>query len=339
MSAYFRNLPNFDYVSRDPNQRQISEYTTVKNFFKRGKLKDDIFGNLAYFTKYKIVGDDRPDNVAYQIYGDETLDWVILVSNNILNIQSEWPMTQTVFDKVMLEKYGSYEELYGGIHHYETQEIKDSLGNILLYSGIKIPKNWKSGSNFLQGYKTNKIDSVLYSTVENKFLFTLSSDSNLPFDAKVGTKLNVNGFDDESINGSYYLSSTNTIEFNGSKILQVEFYSDKDPESSIITLSGSEYIEFVSQYPLKSANTYYYQYYDNVLESNSIISADNILIPVTNYEYEIKIEEEKRNIFILKPNYLSVVFNDLEDIMEYRKDTSQYISRNLKRGDNIRLYK
>ena len=85
MPSYFRQVPNFDYVSRDSNQRQISEYATVKNLFRRGKLRDDIFGNLSYFTKYQIIGDERPDNVAYKLYNDETLDWVILLSNNTLS--------------------------------------------------------------------------------------------------------------------------------------------------------------------------------------------------------------------------------------------------------------
>ena len=36
----------------------------LKNFFKRAKLRDDIFQDLTFFTKYIVEGDDRPDNVA-----------------------------------------------------------------------------------------------------------------------------------------------------------------------------------------------------------------------------------------------------------------------------------
>ena len=63
MSNYFKQLPDFDYVSRLPDAK-ISDYITVKNLFKRGELATDIFQNLAFFTKYEIVGNDRPDNVA-----------------------------------------------------------------------------------------------------------------------------------------------------------------------------------------------------------------------------------------------------------------------------------
>ena len=72
-APYFRQVPDFEYVSRLPNAK-ISDYIRVKNLFKRGKLADDIFPNLSFFTKYQIEGDDRPDNVAYKVYNDSTVD-------------------------------------------------------------------------------------------------------------------------------------------------------------------------------------------------------------------------------------------------------------------------
>jgi hypothetical protein len=64
----------------------------------------------------------------------------------------------------------------------------------------------------------------------------------------------------------------------------------------------------------------------------------NISIPVTNYEYEVEIEDAKRNIFLLKPQYLSVVRDDLEEMMIYKKGSTQYTSETLKTADNIRIY-
>ena len=87
--TYFRNVPDFNYVSRLEGQKNISDYTRVKNLFKRVKISEDLFNELSYFTKYKIVNDERPDQVAYKIYGTQEYDWIVLLSNNILNIQSE----------------------------------------------------------------------------------------------------------------------------------------------------------------------------------------------------------------------------------------------------------
>jgi hypothetical protein len=135
MTFYFRNVPNLEYVSRLSDKRNLSDYVVVKNIFKRAKIREDIFKNLQYFTKYSVVGDERPDDVAKKFYNDPSLDWVVLLTNNILNVYDEWPKAQSAFDAHLLEKYGSYESLYGGIHHYETIEIKSSNETTIIPGG------------------------------------------------------------------------------------------------------------------------------------------------------------------------------------------------------------
>ena len=59
---------------------------------------------------------------------------------------------------------------------------------------------------------------------------------------------------------------------------------------------------------------------------------------MTNYQYEDILENAKRNIYVLKPEFLGIVLDDIENIMEYKEGSEQYVSRTLKRGDNPRLY-
>lgn len=136
-NPYFRNIPEFAYVNRD-DPKSTNEYSLVKNFFKRAKLRDDIFENVAFFEKFIIKGDDRPDNVAFQIYGDPTLDWVVLMSNNIVNVQSEWPLSNENFYEYLIDKYENETKLYSGIHHYEANEVKTSNGRIIIESGTRV---------------------------------------------------------------------------------------------------------------------------------------------------------------------------------------------------------
>ena len=222
MSDYFSKVPNFEYVSRLPDAH-ISDYITVKNLFKRGALEQDILENLAYHTKYKIHGDDRPDNVAYEYYGSSTLDWLVLTCNNIVNVQTEWPMLQNDFDRFLLDKYETYENL-NATHHYETKEIKNSLDVII------VPEKLECESDY----------SVTY------------------FDSNVGREVTV-------------LSADCTTE-------------------------------------------------------------------VTNYTYEERIEDAKRNIYLLKPQYLGVIKDDMEIAMPYKKGSTQYLSETLKLAENIKLY-
>ena len=222
MSDYFSKVPNFEYVSRLPNAK-IGDYVTVKNLFKKGALEEDILDNLALHTKYKIEGDDRPDNVAFDFYGNSNLDWLVLTCNNIVNIQSEWPLLQNDFDRYLLDKYGTYEKL-NEIHHYKTQEIKNSKDVVIVPEG------------------------------------------------------------------------------------------------------------------LQCASDYTVTYYDYYTDREVIVLSKDCTTSVTNYEYESEIEDEKRNIFLLKPRYISVIRNDLDAAMPYKKGSTQYVSETLKRADNIKLY-
>ena len=77
-------------------------------------------------------------------------------------------------------------------------------------------------------------------------------------------------------------------------------------------------------------------YFDASIGSS--VTKTGISEEVTNLEYENDIQDAKRNIFLLKPTYLNIVFDDIEDLMRYKKGGTQYVSPTLKRGDNIRLY-
>jgi len=140
MSNYFNKVPNFEYVSRLPDAN-ISDYIPVKNLFKKGALREDIFQDLAVFTKYKIINADRPDNVAFDFYGDSSLDWLVLACNNIVNIKTEWPMQQLEYDKYLLDKYGSYEKI-NAVHHYETVEQRNGRNVIVVPKGLRVASDY-----------------------------------------------------------------------------------------------------------------------------------------------------------------------------------------------------
>lgn len=127
--AYFEYLPKLRYPSLSQRGDDY-EYTTVTNLFRRGKIRDDIFNQTVLFDKYSIQGNDRPDNVAYKVYGDSGLDWIVLISNNIINIRDEWPMDDKSFENYMKEKYPTNAERFA-IKHYLTPEIKGDNGRLI----------------------------------------------------------------------------------------------------------------------------------------------------------------------------------------------------------------
>ncbi len=130
-------------------------------------------------------------------------------------------MTHNAFNEYLLNKYDTYDNLYNGVHHYESIELKNSRGVTLLPTGTTITKG------------------------------------------------------------------------------------------------------------------YTYTYWDDWAQE--LIITGDLSTPITNYEYETKIDNDKRNIYILRQEYLGIAFNDMEKIMSYKKGSSDYISGTLKNANNIKL--
>ena len=118
---YFSIVPNISYDEK-PISYPFSEsdFVTAKNFFRRYKINDDIFSNAVFFQKYAIEDGERPDSLADKAYGDPFYDWVILLTNNLVNAEYDWPLSNFEIYKVLESEY---EDPYGTIHHYETYEI------------------------------------------------------------------------------------------------------------------------------------------------------------------------------------------------------------------------
>ena len=118
---YFSLLPNIEYDEK-PISYPFSEsdFVTAKNFFRRYKLNDDVFSYATFFRKYAIVDGERPDSLAKRAYGDPFYDWVILLTNNMVNAQYDWPMSNHEVSKVLESEY---DDAYTEIAYYETIKI------------------------------------------------------------------------------------------------------------------------------------------------------------------------------------------------------------------------
>ena len=85
-NSYFRQVPRLDYPSLTNDRTSAYDFQIVKNMFKRAVLRDDIFDSVIAFEKYSVIGDERPDQVAYDFYQDSGLDWVVSVSYTHLTL-------------------------------------------------------------------------------------------------------------------------------------------------------------------------------------------------------------------------------------------------------------
>jgi len=211
--GYFRELPEVDYQSFLSDSNSSQNYLRVKNLFRRNKLRDDLQNVFTIFDKYEIVEGARPDTIAEEFYGSAELDWVVLMTANITRVRDQWPLSNRDLYRYSENKYGVTG--LSSVHHYETTEVKDTQGRLILPAGKVVDED-----------------------------FTIP-----------------------------------------------------DPSNTATTL--------------------------------------NPTININNYEYEVRKNNEKSSIYILKPSYLQQFLNDMREIMIYGR-SSEYINDNLIRTENTR---
>ena len=215
--GYFRELPNLQYQSPSTSRVSSDSYVTVKNLFRRMKIRDDLQNVFTIFNKFTISDGERPDTVARNLYGKSTFDWVVLTTAGIVNVRNEWPLSSKELYDFTVEKYGLTE--INNVKHYVTTEVKNSRGVIVLPKGKIVDQN-----------------------------FTIPKPD---------------------------ISNNDTATLN----------------------------------PVRG---------------------------VTYYEYEVEENEKKRNIFVLRTEYLQQFLNDIRNEMTYKR-SSQYVNDKLIKTENTRV--
>ena len=137
--GYFRELPNLRYPSFLQEKGSSFDYVEAKNLFRRTKLRDDLQNNFTIFDKYEIIEGMRPDNVAQELYESDQFDWVVLLVAGIKNIRNEWPLSNRDLYHYALDKYG---DSLNSNMFFETIEVKDSSGRLILPKGKVVDQNF-----------------------------------------------------------------------------------------------------------------------------------------------------------------------------------------------------
>lgn len=360
--TYFQELPNIEYIS--PYSDKDSNSTTIlaKNIFKRAKIRSDLSNVITGFTYYTIGDNERPDQIAKKVYGDDELDWVILITNNITNIQGQWPLDNNSFYKYLLQKYKSDEAIQLP-HHYETIETRDEYNRLVIPGSLTVSPeldiNFTTSSEIR--YKLLHFPSV---DLDPKVNINLTQYVNVYDQTGTATKLQITNIQDSYSYLNVYkqgestpttITITNELttwpaSWNGN--LEVD---RRDGSIDIIPISdeltNNKIYIGVSLYRISLVNniptfSFYPAQYSpvngmevqitttgyevNYLNTDQTpVSLKGKMQLITNYEYEEQIQNKKRNILILKPEYLSAFISDFKEIMRY-KPSSNYINSNTK---------
>lgn len=228
MGKFFDKFPKIRY---DIDGKILTKYQITTNIFFRTRIIRSVLSNISIYYEHLVSDGDTPEILAEKVYGDPEAHWIILMANDIIDVQYDWPLGYDAFNKYIIKKYGSIENAKTTYHHYEkvitrTNEFYGTVDETRLY-----------------------IDETEQHEV----------DLDVPYDA----------------------------------------YDTLAAEQSVVNIdvgNGTTVVEITKREA------------------------------ITNYDYEIELNESKRPIKIIKPEYYLQIVQELDILTKYN-DTISYIRR------------
>ena len=175
--GFFRELPSIAYQSPLSHKNSSRDYIVIKNIFRSAELMDYVRSGAIAQQKLVIKDGDRPDTIAEYLYGDSTLDYIVILVAGITNINHEWPLQDYQVYDYALEKYGSEAEM-NAVKYYETFEIKDDQGRQILPPNLIVDVDFKLYGSSTQ-FGTNRYNLISQAgnrQLDDKTEYTVATD-------------------------------------------------------------------------------------------------------------------------------------------------------------------
>ena len=110
---YFRQFPTIPYDSKG-----TSEFKSVKNLLRRVGIRAKVKSNSMLYDTYDVKNGETPESIAFKLYGEAELHWIIMLVNDITDRFHDWPMTEAQFSQFVHDKYDNVD----AVHHYEISQ-------------------------------------------------------------------------------------------------------------------------------------------------------------------------------------------------------------------------
>tara|TARA_Y100000592_G_scaffold57398_1_gene89859 strand:- start:147 stop:674 length:528 start_codon:yes stop_codon:yes gene_type:complete len=115
---YFNTFPIIPYDSTGTGNLKA-----VTNLLRRVALRNKARTDRLLFDTYDVKNGETPESIAFKLYGDSELHWVIMLINDITDRYHDWPMGENQFNEFLNDKYDDV----NAVHHYEiTQSSGDT---------------------------------------------------------------------------------------------------------------------------------------------------------------------------------------------------------------------
>lgn len=288
MATFFSYFPTVLYANN-----------ATSNILAKIKFQESVKKNLAVFYSYTVKEGERPDQIAEKYYEDANYDWLIYLSNDIVDPYHQWPRTQAEMESYISAKYGSAANAAAHVAFYRTNYQNDdrvisTAAFNALSSGEK--QYWQpivGYNDAVLNYERKQQDLI----TETRCTQTLRGTfTDVP---EVGTIIKA-----VFVSGGPPVIPRGTVAFANSTVVTMKHVEGVWAESLVVKDAGT----------------------NETLQMN-ITSVDDAVLgvpdtevtywePVTWFDYEYEQNEAKRNIQLVSSVYVNTIERDMRDLLQ-----------------------
>ena len=103
MAKFFNYFPKTIYTSNTA----VGGLDTVTNIIARFGFEKKLKENSSAFYKYSVQDSDTPEIIAHKFYENSERHWIVLMFNDIIDPQFDWPLKYENFIKYVDKKYSA----------------------------------------------------------------------------------------------------------------------------------------------------------------------------------------------------------------------------------------
>lgn len=278
---YFESMPVISYNGR-----------SVRNILTRVALTDDTKASKHLFLPYTQKEHERADVLAHKYYDNSDWAWLVWFSNETVDPYHDHYLSDYDFESMVTKKYGSIDKAIAYVHHWRTNWRTDDV-TIMVSDYNGLPQNLKKYFNpvldnagKIHSYKRKKKE---WTASTNQIItITLQEPIATPFEygEKVyGSSSDVYGFVTYADETSVTLQHTGGNFAGGMSMTGIE--------SNIQAIAGL--VSVVSQ--------------------NIPIDEYIFWEPVSNYQYEVEVNDSKKQIKLIDNAYKYDVESEVRRVM------------------------
>lgn len=149
MADYFTQFPTMVYSN-----------TECLNISRRVGLSNEMKNNITAFYPYELADGMRSDLLSHAYYDDSYVDWIIYLSNGIVDPYYGWYLGTNDFESYIIKKYGSVEDAIRKIKYYKLGWESDDISITSSYYENVLPYALRKYYSPIYGVETQVIGYV-----------------------------------------------------------------------------------------------------------------------------------------------------------------------------------